>query len=382
MTEAGRPLDGVRVLDFTRVLAGPYCTALLADLGADVLKVEPPQGDDYRQIGPFRADGSSAIFAAVNRGKRSVVLDLGTSEHREVVLALAAAADVVVENFRPGVAAKLGIGAEVLCGRDPRLIYASISGFGQDGPNAQRPAYDIVVQAMSGIMTTTGEPDGPPMLLGEAVGDVVAGLFGSWAILAALYERERTGRGRRLDVAMLDAMMALQPLNVARYLALGRSPRRVGNRHPISAPFGAFAARDGQFVLAVLNKRLFASLAGVVGRPDLPADPRFATDALRFEHEAELRAVIEAWAGGLSAAEAVAALMAAGVPAAEVQDTAAALAAARAVLQTVDEPELGPVMAPEQPVRFVGATRGGLRPAPRLGQHDKETLGDPARAWG
>ncbi len=382
MTQAGRPLDGLRVLDFTRVLAGPYCTALLADLGADVLKVEPPQGDDYRQIGPFRADGSSAIFAAVNRGKRSIVLDLATSEHREVALALAGAADVVVENFRPGVAAKLGIGAEALCAAHPRLIYASISGFGQDGPNAQRPAYDIVVQAMSGIMATTGDPDGPPTLLGEAVGDVVAGLFGSWSILAALYERERTGQGRQLDIAMLDAMMALQPLNVARYLALGRSPQRVGNRHPISAPFGAFAARDGQFVLAVLNPRLFRSLAGVVGRPDLVDDPRFATDALRFEHEAALRAAIEAWSGARTAAEAVAALMAAGVPAAEVQDTAAALASARSVLQAVDQPGLGRVMAPEQPVRFVGAPRGGAGPAPSLGQHTREALGDPAQAWG
>lgn len=381
MTQAGRPLDGVRVLDFTRVLAGPYCTALLADLGADVLKVEPPQGDDYRQIGPFRADGSSAIFAAVNRGKRSIVLDLATSEHREVALALAATADVVVENFRPGVAAKLGIGAEALRAANPRLIYASISGFGQDGPNAQRPAYDIVVQAMSGIMATTGDPDGPPTLLGEAVGDVVAGLFGSWSILAALYERERTGLGRQLDIAMLDAMMALQSLNVARYLALGHAPRRVGNRHPISAPFGAFAARDGQFVLAVLNPRLFRSLAGVVGRPDLVDDPRFATDALRFEHEAALRAAIEVWSGARTAAEAVAALMAAGVPAAEVQDTAAALASARSVLQAIDQPGLGRVMAPEQPVRFVGAPRGGAGPAPSLGQHTREALGDPARAW-
>jgi CoA:oxalate CoA-transferase len=378
-------LDGLRVLDFTRVLSGPYATALLADLGADVIKVEAPTGDDYRAIGPFLADGSSAIFEAVNRGKRGVVLDLGSEAGRTAAVALARDADVVVENFRPGVADKLGIGWAALSAANPRLVFASVSGFGQAGPDAGRPAYDIVVQAMSGLMHVTGAPDGDPTLVGESISDVVSGLFASWAILAALHERSVTGRGRRIDVSMFDATLALQPLVVARALATGVAPMRVGNRHPLSAPFGAFRAKDGSFVLAVLNEKLFAALAATVERPHLAADPRFASDPLRLENEAALRAEIEAWAAGLSAAEAVARLVAAGVPAAEVGDTIEALASAEArgrpVTQTADHPTLGPIAVPEQPARFDGAPRGRTAPAPRLGQHDAEVFGSAGPGW-
>ncbi|MBK9080644.1 MAG: CoA transferase [Rhizobiales bacterium] len=370
-TPSARPLSHLRVLDFTRVLAGPYCTALFADLGADVVKIEPPQGDDYRHIGPFLADGSSALFEAVNRGKRSLALDLAKPDHRDLALGLADEADVVVENFRPGVADKLGIGYAALSARNPRLVYASISGFGQTGPNAGRPAYDIVVQALSGLMSVTGDPDRPPTLIGESIGDVTAGLFGSWAVLAALLERERTGRGRHVDVAMFDSMLALQPLVVARCLATGEAPARVGNRHALSAPFGAFAARDGQIVLAVLNPKLFAALAAVIGKPALVDDPRYASDALRLANEAALRAEIEAWSRALTTREAVAALVAAGVPAAEVQDTLQALAMAdaqgRPVLQEVAHSAPGAIRAPEQPARFSGVARGGASAAPRLG---------------
>jgi CoA:oxalate CoA-transferase len=369
-----RPLAGVRILDFTRVLSGPYCTALLADLGADVLKVEPPHGDDYRHIGPFHRDGSSALFEAMNRGKRSVVLDLARDDPRRLAVSLAAGADVVVENFRPGVADRLGIGWPALSARNPALVYASISGFGQQGPLAARPAYDIVVQAMSGIMEVTGDPAGPPTLIGESIADVVSGLF----------ERGRTGKGRHLDVAMLDSMLAVQPLVLTRALASGTPPRRVGNRHALSAPFGAFAASDGTFVLAVLNDKLFATLAGLLGQPEIAAEPRFATDAARLANEADLRRIIEAWAGRRTAAEAVAALVAAGVPAAEVMTTTAALASdharARPVVQEVAHPALGALPVPEQPVRFAGAARGGATPAPRLGAHD-DVLADPAGAW-
>ena len=384
MTDAP-PLSGVRVLDFTRVLAGPYCTALLADLGADIIKVEPPQGDDYPHVGPFYADGASALFEAVNRGKRGIVLDLTNPEHRTVAQSLAASADVLVENFRPGVADKLGIGWAELSRRNSRLVFCSISGFGQDGPNTLRPAYDVVIQAMCGIMSVTGEADGEPTLIGESIADVVAGLFGSWGILAALVERDRTGRGRHVDVAMFDSMLAVQPLLLARCLATGRAPRRVGNRHALSAPFGAFRARDGVFVLAVLNDKLFATLARVIGRPELALDPRFATDPLRLQHEATLRALIEAWSGECTAAEAVEALVQAGVPAAEVWDTAQALASdqaeARPVVQEVDRGGLGRIAVPEQPVRFAGTARGGQSAAPTLGQHTARILGEPARAW-
>jgi CoA:oxalate CoA-transferase len=379
-----KPLVGLRVLDFTRVLAGPYATVLLADLGADVIKVEPPGGDDYRHIAPFLADGSTAIFEALNRGKRGIILDLAKPDHRAIAVTLAESADVVVENFRPGVADKLGIGWDALSQANPRLVYASISGFGQDGPDAGRPAYDIIGQALSGIMHITGDPAGPPTMIGESIADVVSGLFASWAILAALHERERTGRGRHIDVAMLDAMMALQPLTVARYLATGQSPMRVGNRHPLSAPFGAYRASDKSFVVAVLNSKLFAALAQAIGRPDMAGDPRFATDPLRLAHEAELRAAIEDWAARLTAAEAVTRLQAAGVPSAQVGDTASALAAAsargRPQTQTVERSGQSAFQVPEQPAVFVGVPRGGGRPAPRLGEH-ADILSDPANAW-
>jgi CoA:oxalate CoA-transferase len=382
---AGKPLDGLRVLDFTRVLSGPYCTALLADLGADVLKIEPPQGDDYRHIGPFYKDGSSALFETVNRGKQSVVLDLSNTAHRDLALSLAADADVVVENFRPGVADKLGVGWDVVRARNARVIYASISGFGQDGPNARRPAYDIVLQALSGIMSVTGDPQGSPTLIGESIADIVTGLFGSWAILAALYEREQTGEGKRIDVSMFESMIALQPLVVTRYLATGKTPQRVGNRHPLSAPFGAFRASDKLFVLAVLNPKLFETLAGLIGRPDLPKDPRFATDSDRLANEPALRTAIEDWSAKRSAAEAVAALIAAGVPAAEVSDMAGALASdqaqARPVLQNVQHHKLGDMAVPEQPVRFAGAARGGLQAAAPLGAQTEQVLADPASIW-
>lgn len=384
-TGGERPLTGLRVLDFTRVLSGPYATALLADLGADVLKVEAPGGDDYRHVGPFLEDGTSAIFEAVNRGKRGLVLDLSSEAGRATAQALARDADVVVENFRPGVADRLGIGWATLSAENPRLVFASISGFGQTGPAAGRPAYDIVVQAASGLMHVTGEPDGEPTLIGESIADVVSGLFASWAILAAVHERTRTGRGRRLDVSMFDATMALQPLIVARALATGTAPMRVGNRHPLSAPFGAFRAADGSFVVAVLNEKLFAALATTIGRPELSGDPRFASDSLRLANESALRAAIEAWSAELSARDAVARLVGAGVPAAEVADTLAALADAEArgrpVTQTVDHASLGPRAVPEQPVHFAGLPRGHGRPAPRLGEHDAAIGGDPAAAW-
>ncbi|MCC2689333.1 MAG: CoA transferase [Rhizobiaceae bacterium] len=376
---SARPLTGVRVLDFSRVLAGPYCTALLADLGADVIKVEPPAGDDYRHVGPF-VDGESALFLSVNRGKRSIALDLGRPEDLAIAQALAARSDVVVENFRPGVADRLAIGWKDLSRINPKLVYASISGFGQDGALAARPAYDIILQAMSGIMSVTGAPDGPPMLVGESIADVVAGLFGSWSILAALLERQRTGIGRHVDLAMLDAMVAVQPLVVARYLASGEAPRRVGNRHALSAPFGAFRARDGMFVLAVLNNKLFATLAGCIGRPELAHDERFATDAGRLAGEAVLRAAIEAWSSALGASEAVAALVGAGVPAAEIQDMAEALtsphAEQRGLLQETRHPLLGTLRVPEQPAHFGGVARGGIAPAPSLDAHRHEILAE------
>jgi CoA:oxalate CoA-transferase len=379
--DPGRPLDGLRVLDFTRVLAGPYCTALLADLGADVVKVEPPAGDDYRHIGPFLDDGSSALFETVNRGKRGLKLDLARAEDRDIACGLARRADVVVENFRPGVADKLGIGWEALAAINPRLVYASISGFGQDGPDAAKPAYDAIVQARSGLMSVTGEPDGDPTLIGESIADSVAGLFASWAILAALVERERTGRGRRIDLAMLDAMVAIQPLVLARYLATGVAPVRVGNRHALSAPFGVFHAADRPFVIAVLNPKLFASLSEAIGRPEIASDARFLTDAGRLAHEGALRDIIETWSRRLAASACVAQLEAAGVPAALIDDIEGVLTSPqgrrRSALQDVTDAKAPLGRVPEQPARFAGAARGRTHRAPRLDEHRAEIL----RRW-
>lgn len=338
-----RPLAGLKVLDFTRVLAGPYCTAMLAENGADVIKIEPPSGDDYRHIGPFTTEGPSALFEKVNGGKRSIVLDLSKPDDLQVATSLAIGADVLVENFRPGVAAKLGIGFAALHKQNPKLVYASISGFGQTGELAKRPAYDIIVQAMSGIMSVTGSPDGPPTLIGESIGDVTAGLFAYNAIVTALYQRHTTGLGRHLDISMLESMLQLQPLVAARLQATGKTPTRVGNRHGLSAPFGVFAASDTNFVLAVLNDKLFKSLAEVMGQPELFTNSLYVNDPSRLENEASLRIAIERWSKNLDAADAVSALIAAGIPAAEIFDARQAQSLAR-----------------PKPV---------LEPAPKLNQH-------------
>ncbi len=373
-----RPLSDVTVVDFSRVLAGPFSTVLLADLGARVIKIEPPGGDDYRHIGPF-VGGESALFGFANRGKESLVLDLKRPEDLRTALRLADRADVVVENFRPGVADKLGIGAEALMGRNQRLIYASISGFGQTGPMRERPAYDLIVQALTGLMSVTGEPAGAPTMVGEAFGDLTAGLFGSWSILAALHQREKTGTGCRIDLAMFDALLAMLPTATCRYLATGEVPKRVGNRHPLSAPFGAFRTADGHVVIAVLNWKLFEQFAHVIGRPEFLADPRFATDASRTIHESVLREAFESWASRLGSEEVVAALGKAGVPAAPIASIGDAVdsrhAAERGLFRN-GELDGGDMMLPEQPVHFSTFERGQSVRVPRLDEHAAQL-----RAW-
>lgn len=372
-----RPLDGVRVLDFTRVLSGPYATALLADLGADVVKVESPEGDEYRHIGPFR-EGESALFQLVNRNKRGIVLDLKTDAGRALAQQLAGCADVVVENFRPGVAQRLGIGYETLAACHPGLIYASISGFGQQGPSRDLPAFDLVAQATSGLMAMTGEADGPPMKVGESIGDLAAGLYCSWAILAALYERSHTGRGRALDIAMVDSLVSLLPTALAQSMFGVGPPRRTGNRHPLSTPFGAYPTRDGHVVICVLNAAQFARLADCLGEPALAADPRFASDELRTRHEPELSTHIRRWLAPLDTAAALASLQAAGVPASAVAEAGEAFASAhvraRGLVSEVVHPRLGPIPALEQPVHFAGAPRGRQRAAPALGADQDDVL--------
>ncbi|MGV6874247.1 CaiB/BaiF CoA transferase family protein [Pseudochelatococcus sp. B33] len=364
------PLAGIRVLDLSRVLAGPYCTALLADLGADIIKLEPPSGDDYRHVGPFR-NGESALFTLNNRGKKSLALDLKKPEDLAIARAIAARVDVVVENFRPGVAARLGLGAEALRTANPRLIYCSISGFGQQGPFRDLPAYDLVVQAMSGLMAATGEEGGAPLKTGESMADLVAGLFGSWSIMAALVQRNATGNGATLDVAMYDALFSMLTTSHAQHLFAGELPQRVGNRHPLSTPFGCFATSDGQVVIAVLNARQFAALAHLIGAPEAADDPRFASDSSRTAHEPALKALIESWSSGLTTEDAVAALSAAGLPTAPIWDIAQAAsnehADVRGLVSHLPHRVLGRAPAIGQPVRFDGEKPVAAHSAPALG---------------
>lgn len=372
-----KPLEGVKILDLTRVLAGPFCTALMADLGAQVIKLEPPQGDDYRHIGPF-TDGESALFALTNRGKQSLVVDLKNEEGQTLARRLAASCDVVVENFRPGVADKLGLGAGRLRAENPGLVYCSISGFGQSGPFTQLPAYDIVVQAMSGLMDATGEEGGGPLKVGEAVGDLMAGLYAAWAICAALVGRERQGTGCTLDVAMFDALFALLPTSHALHLYAQQPITRTGNRHPLSTPFGAYRTLDGHVIIAALGARQFAALCALVGQPDAAHDPRFASDEARTRHEPQVRALIEGHTATRPTAQMIDALRAAHIPAAPILSLAEAAqsdhARARDLVSTLPHHRLGSAPVVGQPVRFDGAKHTAETGAPALGSGTRATL--------
>jgi len=314
------PLAGTLIVDLTRVLAGPFCTMVLCDLGARVIKVEVPgRGDDARHIGPFVGD-ESAYFMSLNRGKQSIALDLKDAADREVFERLLARADVLAENFRPGVLKRLGYGWESLRRRHPRLILASTSGFGQTGPYAEQPAYDIVVQAMGGVMSLTGHPGGPPTRVGTSAGDITAGLFTAIGIQAALLERERTGRGSHVDVAMLDAQVAVLENAIARCAATGEVPGPMGSRHPSIAPFEALPTRDGHIVVAAGNDALFRALCRSVGRPELASEARFASNEQRRRNADALSAALAAALAAETSAHWLAELRRAGVPCGPLND--------------------------------------------------------------
>nr|WP_321457034.1 CoA transferase [uncultured Cohaesibacter sp.] len=369
-SENTRPLDGVRILDFTRVLAGPYCTAMLADLGAEVIKVEAASGDDYRHVGPFRGD-ESLLFQTVNRGKKSIILNLKDEQDKKAAIKLAGQCDVVIENFRPGVMDRLGLGAEFLQAAYPSLVFVSVSGFGQTGPNSHLPAYDMIIQAMSGLMDITGEAERQPMMVGDAIADVAAGMFAAFGIMVALYEREKTGKGRQVDLALYDSLLSMLPLSSCRALTAGQRPTRTGNRHALSAPFGTYPAMDGYFAVAVLNDRLFKSFAEVIGAPQLAQDPRFTSDEKRCENEAALAEFIEAWSSDKAIDEVIETLSGAGIPGAKLNTINEALAseqvAARELVTAVEHESLGILAIPEQPVHFGGVPRGNRKSAPSLG---------------
>ena len=372
-------LTGITVIDLTRVLAGPYCTMVLADLGARVIKVEAPgRGDDARQIGPF-AGGKSAYFMSLNRGKESIALDLKDAGDRAIFERLLETADVLAENFRAGAMERLGYGWEALHARYPRLIYAATSGFGSSGPYADRPAYDMVVQAMGGIMSLTGHPGNPPTRVGTSIGDIAAGLFTAIGINAALYSRTQSGVGVMVDVAMLDSQVAILENAIARYFSTGEIPGPIGSRHPSITPFEAFATADGYIVVAAGNDGLFRRLCETVGAPALAQDARFATNPLRTEHCVALKHGIEVALAARPSRAWLDAFEAAGIPCGPIQNVAEVLSdpqvLARNMVVTADDADIGPTRMAGNPIKLSAFADPPTRaPAPSLDEHRAQIL--------
>jgi CoA:oxalate CoA-transferase len=370
MANAG-PLSGITILDFSRVLAGPFCTMMLSELGARVIKIEPPgTGDDSREYGPF-IEGRSAYFVSVNRGKESVVIDLKDPNERPFLEALLAEADVLTENFRPGVMDKLGLGWDQLHPLYPKLVYASISGFGQTGPLAQFPAYDMVVQGMSGLMSITGFPGQPPARVGVSIGDIAASLHAAIAINAALYHRAATGVATRIDVAMFDCQLSLLDAPITRYSVTGEVPGPAGSRHPTITPFQPFATADTPIIIAAGNDSLFAKAARAVGLPGMIDDPRFASNELRTQNVEALTAAFESVLTAQSCAHWVSEFERTGVPHALINSLDQVFklpqVAARNMIVTVEDKVAGPVRVSGNPLKFSGFDDPVTRPsAPEL----------------
>ncbi|RDV46933.1 CoA transferase [Leifsonia sp. ku-ls] len=378
-------LSGVRVADFSRVLAGPYATMMLADFGADVVKIESPTGDDTRAWRPpVDEAGESAYFAAVNRNKRSVVCDLTTTDGLATARRLAATADVVVENFRPGVMERFGLDEATLRAANPGLVFCSITGFGRDA-GAALPGYDLLVQAVGGLMSITGTPDGEPSKVGVALVDVLTGLNAFSGILLALRRRDATGEGSRVDVDLLGSLLAALTNQASSTLATGRAPARLGNAHPSIAPYELFTAADRELVVAVGTDRQFAAFAAALGRPELADDPRFARNEARVGHRAALRAAVEPLLATRPAAAWVEALTAARVPAGLVNDVAEAFAFAESlglspVVESSDPATGRRSRQPANPIRLDSAPALQRTPAPLLGAHEPRWADDGDRA--
>ena len=373
------PLSGLTILDLTRVLSGPYCTMFLGDMGARVIKVEQPgRGDDTRAWGPPFVKGESAYFLGTNRNKESVTLDFKEPRGRRVLEQLVERADVLVENFRPGTMARVGLDYETLRARCPRLIYTSISGFGQTGPRRNQPGYDAVIQAEGGLMSITGAADGPPFRLGVAIADMVAGLLAAQGIVLALYARQRTGQGQYVDIGMLDGVVSLLTYHASMHLnAKTRSPR-VGNGHATIAPYDTFMAADGEFFLAVGNDEQFRRFCAAAGITDLVTDSRFATNPSRVEHRQALAARLNPVLRARPRADWIALLTESGVPCGDVREVAATLAdaqlVARQMIESVEHVTIGQMKVLGVPIKL-SDTPGSVRSAPpTLGQHTTSVL--------
>ncbi len=375
-----RPLDGIRVVDLTQVMAGPYCCMLLGDMGADVVKVEPPGGEASRQMAFELAPGVSGPFLAVNRNKRGITLDLKRSEAVGVLKRLVATADVLVENYRPGVARKLGIDYASLVPVNERLVYCSISGFGQTGPYAGRGGYDLIAQGMSGIMSATGSPDGPPVKVGVPITDLGAGLFAVFGILCALRARRVTGRGQLVDTSLFEAGLALSAWEATEYWYTGQIPRRLGTAHRLNAPYQAFRASDGRFTVGAANSRLWPRFCALLGLERLVDVARFLTVGDRVAHQRDLEREIEAVTVRETRAHWLARCESAGIPAGPIYSVPEALAdphaMARAMVQEYDYPGAGRVKALGNPVKLSRSPAALYKGAPRLGEDTDVVLRD------
>ncbi len=379
-------LDGVRVLDLSRVLAGPWCTQLLADLGAEIIKIERPgAGDDTRAWGPPWHDSivspgqrMSSYFMSANRGKHSVAIDIAQPEGAALVRALAAKCDVLVENFKVGGLAGYGLDYATLSAACPRLIYCSITGFGQDGPYAERPGYDFIVQGMGGLMGVTGDPGGEPMRAGVAITDVMTGMYAANGIMAALLRRARTGAGQHIDIALLDVQVATMANQALSYLVTGTNPQRHGNAHASIVPYEAFATRNGNITIASGNDSQFRRLCAVLGEPALAQDAGYATNAARVRNRGALIAHLQELFRAWDQHELLAALHAAGVPAGPINTLAEVFADPqvrhREISFTQSSPEMGPMPAVRCPLRFSAAPAGSPLPPPSLGAHTQQIL--------
>jgi crotonobetainyl-CoA:carnitine CoA-transferase CaiB-like acyl-CoA transferase len=369
-----RPLSGIRILDMTRYLSGPYATLLLAEMGAEVVKIEVPQeGDDTRRIAPFKGD-VSFYHSSVNRSKHSVELDLKTAEAVEIIHGMVAEYDVILQNFRTGVAERLGFGFEKLTAINPRLIYCSISGFGSNGPQSQRAAFDLIVQAESGVMSLNGEDDRPACKLGLPVADLSSGMFAVHGILAALVRRARTGKGGLVEVNMMSSLLSMSVYNATRYFITGESPRRMGTRHPGVVPYGNYPSSDGHVLLSTFSDGSWKKIVEAMDRPDVAADERFATAPARVINREACDALLVEIFSRFTSEEIVERLGAAGIPCGVVRDLGEALemeiASGSGAITDVDYPgETGAIPAVRIPIKFDGEWCP-VEPAPALGEHN------------
>ena len=373
------PLQGIRVVEFCQVLAGPFAGCLLADMGADVIKVEAPEGDLMRQWPPI-LDGYSQYFASVNRNKRSVVLDLKSEAGRAGARRLARSADILLENFRPGVMAKFGLDYTTLAKEHPALVYCSVSAFGQTGPRAADGGFDMTVQAMSGVMSVTGERDGRPAKCGIPIADFSAGLYAAFSVAAALHKARATGQGDYIDVSMLGSMLGIANLQTSELFGTGRDPVRLGSAHPMNAPYAAFCCRDGYFALAAGTNKLWQAACDAIARPDLTQDARFTSPTLRAQHQDALRELLEAEFVKCDAADLLARMNARGVPCAPLYNYSQVLADPQVEhMQWVEELALPNGVASKtvvSPQRVSGQRLGVRRGPPALGAHTTEVLAE------